>query len=183
VSGPTLEQCFREFRWSAARLETLPSYSVLAEAERIAAWRKGHPRPERSVRTSEYLRDVAANVLSGRERARVRVVNHPLTEYARYQLAGYIESAAAGEEIRIAVRADAPDALSSLGPDFWLFDRATPHARAVIMQYDGDGRFTGSVAATDAQVSACTAAWGVSREHSVSLNEYLASIRQSPVTP
>src|SRR5215469_8721254 len=80
VSGDILDECFDSFRHSAFHLETLPTYAVSGEAERIQAWREGRARPERSVRTSKYLQDVARNVLDGLERMRVRIVDHPLSE-------------------------------------------------------------------------------------------------------
>src|SRR5215472_6361562 len=129
VSGDILDECFSRFRSSAFRLEALPAYAVSGEAERIEAWRDGRARPERSVRTSGYLRDVAANVLAGLERTRVRIVDHPLSEYCRYQMAGYIESAAAGEQIRIVVRNGGSEqstpGLDSVVNDFWFFDMGT----------------------------------------------------------
>jgi len=179
VSGDILDECFRQFRASAFRLETLPAYAVSGEAERIHAWRDGRARPERSVRTSEYLREVAANVLAGRQRMRVRIVDHPLSEYCRYQMAGYIESAAAGEQTRIVVRnggseQSTPD-LDSVAHDFWLFDTGTEDERAVLLEYDVTGAFTGARPAAEPDLVLCRRLWALAYKHSVHLNEYLVS--------
>jgi hypothetical protein len=177
VTGDILEECFSTFRDSAVRLETLPAYSVPGETERIAAWREGRPRPERSVRTSEYLREVAQDVIWGKERARIRVLDLPMSDYALYQVTGYMESAAAGEEIRVAVRRGGTSAaLADLDgmADFWLFDAGTEHARAVLMDYDETGRFTGSRAAGPVELEACEAMWDVAERHADALNEFLA---------
>jgi hypothetical protein len=183
VSGDILDECFRSFRHSALRLETLPAYSVSGEAERIEAWREGRARPERSVRTSEYLREVAANVLAGRERTRVRVVDHPLSEYCRYQMAAYIESAAAGEQIRIVVRGGGSEQARQdleIVRDFWFFDHGTEHERAVLLHYDAKGAPTGAHLATEPDLASCRKLWATAYKHSVHINEYLASAR--PVT-
>jgi hypothetical protein len=183
VSGDILDECFRSFRHSALRLETLPAYAISGEAERIEAWREGRARPERSVRTSEYLREVAANVLGGRARMRVRIVDHPLSEYCRYQMAAYIESAAAGEQIRIVVRdggsEQARHDLDTVS-DFWFFDQGTEHERAVLLEYDLKGAFTGAHLATEPDLASCRKLWATAYKHSVHLNEYLASAR--PIT-
>jgi hypothetical protein len=181
VSGDILDECFDSFRHSALRLETLPAYAVSGEAERIAAWREGRARPERSVRTSGYLREVAANVLAGRERMRVRIVDHPLSEYCRYQMGSYVESAAAGEQIRIVVRVGgsnpARQDLDIVKTDFWFFDRGTEHERAVLLDYDANGAPTGAHLATDPDLALCRKLWATAYKHSVHINEYLASAR------
>jgi hypothetical protein len=179
VSGDILDECFSRFRSSAFRLEALPAYAVSGEAERIEAWRDGRARPERSVRTSGYLRDVAANVLAGLERTRVRIVDHPLSEYCRYQMAGYIESAAAGEQIRIVVRnggseQSTPD-LDSVVNDFWFFDMGTEDESAVLLEYDVTGAFTGARLAAGPDLALCRQLWALAYQHSVHLNEYLVS--------
>jgi hypothetical protein len=180
VSGDLLDECFRSFRHSALRLETLPAYAVSGEAERIQAWREGRARPERSVRTSGYLREVAANVLAGRERTRVRIVDHPLSEYCRYQMAAYIESAAAGEHIRIVVRGGGSEQARQdldIVSDFWFFDQGTEHERAVLLEYDAQGAFTGARLAAEPDLAVCRTLWATSYKHSVHINEYLASAR------
>lgn len=180
MSGDILDECFRSFRHSALRLETLPAYAASGEAERIQAWREGRARPERSVRTSEYLREVAANVLAGRERMRVRIVDHPLSEYCRYQMAGYIESAAAGEQIRVVVRhgggEQARQGLDNVS-DFWFFDQDTEHERAVLLEYDANGALTGAHLAAEPDLALCRKLWATAYKHSVHINEYLASAR------
>lgn len=178
MSSDVLDACFRDFRVSALRLETLPAYHVAGEAERIAAWRNGQPRPERSVRTNAYLREVAADVLAGRDRIRIRVVDHPLSDYLRYQFAGYVESAAAGEEIRVAVRQGGTRAaqrdLAVTGPDCWVFDRGADSERVVVLYYDTDGRYQGAELADPARAAECLSELDWAAMHAIPLNEYLA---------
>lgn len=108
---------FDEFRVSAFRLECLQTYAVSEEDARLRAFRKGLPRPERSIRTSPWLQRIAATTIGAKRWTRVRLVRHPLTEYTRYELIGFVESVAVGDEIRIVDLNAHPD-LEDLGPDF-----------------------------------------------------------------
>jgi hypothetical protein len=168
------DTCFDRFSESAWRLETLQRYIFAGEDERVRAWREGRPRPERSVRTSPWLRRVAVTTAAGKRWGRVHVVKHPLSDYLRYQMTGKIESAAAGEEIRIADQAS-DLSLATVGPDFWLFDGDSPDAYAVLMHYDKDGRWLGGEFATDREVlEKCRRDQALALAHSVPLNVFLA---------
>jgi hypothetical protein len=180
-----LDSCLDSYVRSAVRLETLQSYTVPGEeAQRIAAWKAGHPRPERSVRTSSYLREVAQHTLAGKQRARIRVIDHPISEYVRYELGGLIESQAAGEQIHIAVRRGASTAtaasLLDLPGDFWLFDQDTPSAAAVLMSYADDGTYLGCRLASHAELTACQSAWKTATRCATPLNTYLAGHGTEP---
>lgn len=99
-------------------------------------------RRERSVRTSPWLRRVALTIAAGKSWSRVHLIEEPLSEYVRYELIGYVESMAVGEEIRLAWYP--PDGLDGLDVgDFWLFDAGTPKRFAVIMDYSDDGEILG----------------------------------------
>jgi hypothetical protein len=166
--------CFDRFKESAFRLETLQRYTVPDEAERIRMFREGRPRPERSVRTSPWLRRVAVTTAAGKRWQRVHVVDHPLSEYLRYELVGYVESAAAGEEVRIADRATHPD-LGKLTTDFWLFDADSGNASAVPMHYDEGGHLLGyELTQRLEELDQRRSERDLALAHSVSLNEYLA---------
>lgn len=163
-------------RSTAFRLETLQYYA--GEDEDVDAFRRGLPRAQRSVVTSSYLRRLAIATLAGKRWERVHVVDSPLTDYVRYELAAYVESAAVGEDIRIGDRAVSPQ-LADLQQDFWLLDEAAPAAQALIMDYDGQGRFLGARRADDPGTLAwCRQARKIALRHSVPLNAYLASDRQ-----
>lgn len=102
-------------------------------------------------------------------------MDHPLSDYLRYEMAGYVESAAAGEEILIADRAKSPG-LAGLGPDFWLFDEGTADAYALLMRYDHEGHFLGFDHTADPQnLAECGRQRATALSHSVSLNSYLAA--------
>jgi hypothetical protein len=120
----------------AFRLETLPQYLVPQEAEEFAAWQAGRPLPMQTPDTSPWLRRIQTTTARGYRWYRVHVVDHPLSDYMRFELYGYQANAAAGEDVFIADRHTHPD-LDRLREDFWLIDNAI----AVRMLYDVDGRF------------------------------------------
>jgi hypothetical protein len=183
-----LDTLFDQVRYTAFRWEGRASYAVGgAEADRIQAWREHRPRPERSIRTNDYLRRIARGVLDGREWQRVTLRSDPPTEYQRYRTAGDLESQAAGEQVLVLVAgpwpaelnraiAAAEEHLAAELDDFWLFDAGTDRAVAALMQYTPDGAFdqfhlvtdAGQLAALDAMRAALVAA-------SVPLNGYLAA--------
>lgn len=172
------DACFDRFHHDVFRLETLQRYNVPEEEDRIRSWRDGLPRPERSVRTSPWLRRIAVTTAAGKHWRRVHVVEHPLTEYLQYEIVGYVESGAAGEEILIADRAGHPD-LQSMDLDFWLFDADGPHPFVALMRYDDDCRWTGVDYTEDTEtLKRCRAQRDAALQHSVPLNVYLARTQE-----
>lgn len=130
---------FDSFTRSAYRLETLPVYAIPAEDPAYLAWLTGAARPERSVRTSPWMRRIAVTTATGKRWARTRVLDAPLTDYQRFQIPAYVESQAVGEQIRVVRR----DVVGHDAQDFWLFDDETDSPWAVLMEYGEDGAFTG----------------------------------------
>lgn len=173
MTGEEFAALFDTFQHTAFRLECLQAYDVSQEAEAVRAFREGRPRPERSVRTSPWLRRVAVTTAQGKRWSRVRVVDYPLTEYTRYELVGYVESQAAGEQIQLADH----DQVGDLGPDFWLFDAGTPGACAVLMRYTVDGKIEGFDLVTDpAHLERLHAIQSAAEAHAVPLNAFLAEV-------
>jgi len=174
LTAGEFDALFDRFSGEVFRLETLQCYAVSEEDKGLRAFRDGTPRPERSVRTSPWLARIAVTTTEGKRWSRVHVVEHPLSEYLRYELLGYIESAAVGEEIRIADRAADPD-LDELGPDFWLFDAESSDAYAVLVQYDKQGEVLGFEYTADQNVlDWCRTQRATALQHSLALNTYLA---------
>jgi hypothetical protein len=136
ISPDEFGALFDRFRSSAFRMETRQAYVVEEDQAAIEGWRAGRARPEYSVRTSPWAARLAATSIAGKSWRRVRVVELPLSEYVRWEMAAYIESAVLGEEIRVLVRTTEFD---DLAEDFWLFDAAEPQALAVAMRYDEEG--------------------------------------------
>lgn len=134
------DTCFDRFRFETFRLETLQQYLVDEEVPRVEAFKRGEPRPERSVRTNPWLRRIATTAAAGKDWKRIHAVELPLSEYLRYQIQGYIESQACGEQIRLF---ETSGSVLDAG-DFWLFDGDTADAYAVALRYDLDGRWLGA---------------------------------------
>jgi hypothetical protein len=174
VTPDEFNAAFDSFRVSAFRLECLQTYAVSAEDARLRAFREGLPRPERSVRTSPWLARVAATTIAGKSWSRVRLVRHPLTEYTRYELIGFVESQACGEQIRI-VDLNAHPQLADLGPDFWLFDAGGSNEFAIVINYDADGSVMGYEPTAD--VGWCHEQHDDAMARSISLAEYLTRPR------
>jgi hypothetical protein len=171
-----LGRCFEVFTVSAFRLETLRAYAAPGEEDRLRAFRLGLPLPERSARTSRWLRRIAATTATGKSWHRVRVLDRPLSEYECYRLLGYRESAEAGEVIRIADRSSCP-ALAPLARDFWLFDAAA-RPFAALMNYDHAGEYLGAAVTTEpAVIMACVTARNLAQQYSVPLGAYLAQLK------
>lgn len=173
----SFDALFDQFEHTAFRYEGRQFYDVGgAEAERIQAWREHQPRPERSVRTSPWLRRIALTTAAGKDWRRVRAVDWPLPEYLRYELGGYVESQASGDQILMVERIAAP--LNT--PDFWLFDAGTPHARAAVMDYSEEGAFEGFRSVTQPAELALLHEIQVGLlERATPLNVFLASLESS----
>lgn len=128
---------YRRIERDAFRLEVRQAYDVSFEAEQVAAFRRGEPLPDTPA-VVESQRVIAELTVAGRRLWRVHVVDLPLSEYLRYELAAYEANAAAGEEIYLADRAASSD-LDELQDDFVLFD----DAEVVWFRYDDNGRLLG----------------------------------------
>lgn len=160
---------FDEATTSLFRLEALQTYAVSVEDASFTAFREGAARPERSVRTSPWLRRIAVTTTAGVDWSRVRIVDWPLTEYTRYELLGYIESQAVGERILLADG-------RGIGPDFWLRDGGTDHAEAIVMHYTPDGQLERYEVVIDPErLTALHAVVVALSERAIPLNEFLAS--------
>ncbi len=145
---------FREFSYTAYRLETLQSYAGSGEDEELAAFAAGHPQPHTPA-GEEWTAMLAANHRAGKTQQRVHVVTEPISPYMRYELTwAYAPNVAAGEDVRII-----PIQQGSEWPyglprqDYWLFDSRDLY----VMHYDGGGTWLGVEHMEDPEqiVSAC----------------------------
>jgi uncharacterized protein DUF6879 len=175
-AGPGLSRCFEVFTVSAFGLETLRAYAAPGEEDRLRAFRRGLPLPERPARASRWLARIAATTAAGKSWHRVRVLDRPLSEDECSRLLGYRESAEAGEVIRIADRSSCP-ALAPLARDFWLFDADAARPFAALLNYDHAGEYLGAAVTTEpAVIMACVTARNLAQQHSVPLGDYLAQL-------
>jgi hypothetical protein len=132
-----LDRLFRTFTDSVFRLEARQHYAVPAEDERYRLFRQGHSLPPREP--NPLIRTL---IDEGKWVHRVHLVDLPLTDYLRYELAEYEFNLAEGEAVAIAERR-AHRALRSLLVDFLLFDADTRQPALVWVLYDPDGEHLG----------------------------------------
>lgn len=141
---------FDTFSRSAFRLETRQRYEVEGERELRRAVAEGRPLPV-TDEFREWFAWEGECRSTGRRVYRCHLVDEPLTEYLRYQLAAYELQAVQGEEIWITPRRAAPE-LAALHEDFWAFDLDESGAVALRMDYDDEDRFLAEVRVDDADM-------------------------------
>ena len=132
---------FERFKRSAFRIEARDRYDVDDEREEFATFLEGKDLRTRTAETDPWLALVAAGKAAGRVIERVRIVGEPLTDYTRFEFAGYRDNIAAGEKVRVVPRTALEDTDQAwASEDFWIFDERL----VVVLHYDGDGRFLGA---------------------------------------
>jgi hypothetical protein len=166
---------FDQVRSTVFRLETRQTYVVAGEQDRVRAFLDGRPLPLRNILTSPMIARMATSTLAGVRWTRARLVRFPLTDYTRFELVSYQESAVVGLETHLA-DVDTDPALADLTDDFWLLDGDDPdHAVAILMDYDPDGRFLGRQVTRDpAVLGRCRHQRDLALAHAVPLHRFLA---------
>lgn len=165
-----LEQLMDQVTKSCFRLESLPQYLVPQESAEFTAWRSGAPRRPRTPQNNAWLAELEQIVARGIRWYRVRILDHPLSDYSRFELAGYRDTQAAGQQTYVADRRDHAR-LDSMHNDFWLMDDEV----AVRMIYDKDGTFVRVEQAEDA--SPYVRLRDIAMECAEPLEDYLARTR------
>ncbi|GHJ37311.1 DUF6879 family protein [Streptomyces sp. TS71-3] len=134
LDGEEWRKIFDAYEHHAWRFEAQPTYTMPNEAENVARFLQGDPKPaNHNARWHERVRGYVA---SGRTIGRVRVVRRPLTDYQRYQFTwGIPDNIAAGEDIRVLDVTGNDHGLPLSGTDWWMFDEA----RVVHLNYRPDG--------------------------------------------
>ncbi|MFD5000969.1 DUF6879 family protein [Streptomyces buecherae] len=165
LDGDAWQAYFRDFQRSAWRFEVQPRYTMPAEAESLARFLRGEPKPENH--------NAAWHVTVGRAReagktiGRVRVVRRPLTDYQRYQFAwGIPGNIKAGEDIRVLDLTDSDIRLPE--QDFWLFDESI----VVHLNYRPDGTQINRELIEDPDLSTYLAWRDRARESAVPFSAY-----------
>lgn len=151
--APEFVDRFHQYRYSVFRLETLQNYGNSGEDGAFAAWRAGRPIPMTpELRT--WTQMIRANAQAGRIMQRVHVVTEPLSDYIRFELAGYAPNVEAGEDIRIIPVHDRGHWPTDVPQhDYWLFDSNELYDQ----HYDADGWWLGTELIRDPEriVDAC----------------------------
>jgi hypothetical protein len=171
-----LTELFGSFRESAFRLEALQDYVLGEDEPRRRAFREGRPLPPRPGKT-ESMRMVGDAVAAGKRVHRVHVVDLPLSDYLRYELAVYPENTASGEDVRITCRSAHPG-LQELRTDFWLFDADTRSPAVVWFRYTPGGEIISrDFSNKPASVDLARQQRDLALAHSLSLTDFQARHR------
>lgn len=168
LDDPAFQELFDGLTSSWFRLETLQEYDVGYESNEFLGF-KTTGRLEREL--GMWQRMISNHVAAGRVLRRVHVIEEPLTDYLRYELAAYAINGKAGEEIRLVpVRKGTwPDGLPR-NVDYWLFDDEDLWS----MTYDGSSRFVAAERVDDAGRLTQARQWrDVALERSIPLAAYV----------
>ena len=98
ATDPEFERLFADIRRSWFRLETLQRYDAEYERDDLAAFLSGEPITTTPGPWQAMIRD---HVAAGRRLVRVHIIEEPLSDYIRYELAAYRLNAEAGEDVRL----------------------------------------------------------------------------------
>ncbi len=157
------------------RLEVFQEYRVVDEEEDLRCWREGQRLPARTPENDTWLARLQRTTAAGVHWGRAHVVDEPLSDYLRFEIEGYHENAAAGEDIVLVPRTAHPD-LARLREDFWLFDPGRSSARTVLMDYDRAGRLIGHLLVRQPDIiRSCEQQRQLVLQHAVPLSEYRAA--------
>ncbi|HEY9353761.1 MAG TPA: hypothetical protein VIP28_10945 [Nocardioides sp.] len=167
-----LGSAFQNLTASWFRLETLQAYDVAEEHDSFAEFlRTGKLDSPGDV---EWRAMISGHVAAGRSLRRVHVVEEPLTDYVRYEIAEYVRNHEAGEHIRLlpVAAGEWPEDLPR-DTDFWLLDDGQPSESAWAMRYDGAGAFLGVDRVEDPDLIETYRRWrDAAIAQSVPLNDY-----------
>jgi hypothetical protein len=163
------------FERSVFRLEALDHYTSDAEDEDMRRWFAGEPVSFAS--DDDYFHQVRNATAAGKTWQRVHAVSGP-TPYVRFEVEGYAENEAAGEDVRILQAANLEAIFGEQPPDFWLFDDAL----VLRMQYDGTGRIVAIPVIQDpSALSRYRRLRDVALQHAVPVREYRAALRRQVI--
>lgn len=167
---------YRDCALSAWRVEALQHYTVLGDEVRQRAFRAGDPLPPPRQAKQDDLALITQLHEAGRTIGRIHVVDRPLSDYVRYELAVYPENVAAGEEVRIADRSLYPE-LGEITADFVIFDAEAGSDTAVVLfDYDDAGLVHGyRIATHPGTIERCREQLDLAYAYSVPLADFLAA--------
>jgi hypothetical protein len=150
-------------RHDLVRVESLGWYVSTSDGAELDRYLAGEREPDRASKAA-WLDRIRSDTAAGRAWRRLRIVEHPPTDYVRYSCEwGYTDNSAAGEQVRMLDLTDAQvgaGVLVDLG-DFYLLD----DVHVVAMRYDDSGAFTGAEPIkgpfSDVYRAAARAGWAV----------------------
>jgi hypothetical protein len=169
LTDPQFGRLFADVRSSWFRLETLQRYEVEYELDDFAAFVSGKPI---NSTPGPWQTLVRKHVAAGRQLVRVHVIEEPLSDYIRYELAAYVPNVEAGEEVRVIPVPRGAWPAGVPRHDYWLFD----DERLWLMDYDAAGAFEAARRVNDRVALNEHRQWrDVALAHSITLTDYTAT--------
>jgi hypothetical protein len=140
AGDPAYNELFTQIERSWFRLETFQHYA--SEEDLVRKVAAGEPLPREDGPWYEMLR---AHTAAGRALRRVHIIEEPHSPYIAFELLGYRDTTAAGEDVRIV-----PTPAGVWPPglprhDFWIFDED----QLWVMYYDDSGALEAVERVTD----------------------------------
>jgi hypothetical protein len=160
---------FEDFEHSAFRMETLQTYNIPSEQERLRSFLQGIDKPDDDPEVSAWHEEIRNNLAAGKTMQRLKVVRRPFTDYTRYLLGrGIPGNVAAGEDYRIL------DVTGRESPvpeqDYWMFDESA----VVLMNYNPDGSVRSQEIVESADIAEYLRWRDLALKESVPFDEYRA---------
>ncbi|MGI5121440.1 DUF6879 family protein [Marinactinospora thermotolerans] len=168
LDDDAFDALFRDYRYTAWRLETRTAYGKVDEDEPYQQWLSGK---DPGIGWFEpWLRMMREELAKGKRMERVRIIDDPPSDYLRWELWATPYNLGVGEDIRYLPRehpvvAELPD------EDFWIFDSR------LLARFEFDGPDVIGVHLDDdpravvTALAARDAAW----HHALTYTEYMAT--------
>jgi hypothetical protein len=154
LTAEAFERLFRSATRSVLRLENRRRADIPDERDELQAFLDGDLPDVYPWEQTWWTDMVARHAAAGRPLRRVRVVDHPLTDYNRYLIYTGSWNVTAGEDMRYLARAEA-NRLDLPDHDFWVIDSV----RMIELRFTDDGRPLGHDLITEKEVVARHEQW------------------------
>jgi len=172
ISEEEFAGMFREFRFSAFRLETRDHYALDYEERDFRRFLHGTPTaPTDTSWWAPWLNQIRLLTAEGKRVERVRVLAEPPSDYQRWELWAAPWHAEVGERISYLPRSQAKRIGLPASTDWWLFDGE----QLVLMGFDEDGRITGKILVTGPEVAPYRAWRDLAVSHAAPAEEIAAA--------
>lgn len=133
-----MKNLFDNFKTSAHRIETLPSYKIDSELKNYQKFILGKPC---AFGDEEWINNLKKWISEGKEIKRIRVISEYVTPYEKYEFISYHNNFMAGEKIYV-VNRNLYEQVIDLNrqSDFWIFDFSI----VAKMKYSNIGEYIGA---------------------------------------
>ncbi|WP_367134831.1 MULTISPECIES: DUF6879 family protein [Streptomyces] len=170
IDDATFGNYFRDFRYTAWRLETRRAYASDRVSKRYAQFQNGE---RLGIEPSAWSDNIRVQVRQGKRIERVRLVDNPPTQGQLFLLASAVNNITAGEDIRNMWRSDA-EKFGLPAVDFWLFDSRL----GLILHFDEADEYLGSELVEDpARIAGYCQVRDAAWHHAIKREQFLEQVR------